>query len=148
MHVHRPPLDSSLQIAFCSQAHKFLPTMRFSCVLLVAAAALVASASSLSTEPDQEKRLLRSHKTADVDDAQNEERGIGIGWIDDLFPSEMIKRLKSQLEYRRTLFTSWNSGVRSADDAEAFLRTQGASEKTIAMLKGKYQHYLNTGTVT
>ncbi|KAL4174120.1 hypothetical protein KRP22_006060 [Phytophthora ramorum] len=69
--------DSSLQIAFCPQAHKFLPTMRFSCVLLVAAAALVASTSSLSTEPDQEKRLLRSHKTADIDDTQDEER-VGI----------------------------------------------------------------------
>ncbi|KAL4158513.1 hypothetical protein PRNP1_004289 [Phytophthora ramorum] len=122
--------------------------MRFSCVLLVAAAALVASASSLSTEPEQEKRLLRSHKTADVDDTQNEERGTGIGWIDDIFPNEMIKRLKSQLEYRRNLFGSWKRGMQSADEAEAFLRTQGASEDTIAMLKGKYQHYLDTKTVT
>ncbi|KAL4133670.1 hypothetical protein PRIC2_003987 [Phytophthora ramorum] len=119
--------------------------MRFSCVLLVAAAALVASTSSLSTEPDQEKRLLRSHKTAD---AQNEERGIGIAWLDDLMATDTIKRLMTQLEHRRNLFASWKSGVRSADDAEAFLRTQGASENTIAMLKGKYQHYLNTGTVT
>ncbi|KAL4174138.1 hypothetical protein KRP22_006078 [Phytophthora ramorum] len=122
--------------------------MRFSCVLLVAAAALVASASSLSTEQDQEKRLLRSHKTADVDDAHNEERGTGIGWIDDIFPSEMIKRLRSQLEYRRTMFTNWKRGMQSADEAEAILRTQGASEDTIAKLKEKYQHYLDTKTVT
>ncbi|KAH7484894.1 Secreted RxLR effector protein 3 [Phytophthora ramorum] len=140
--------DSSLQIAFCPQAHKFLPTMRFSCVLLVAAAALVASTSSLSTEPDQEKRLLRSHKTADVDDTQNEERGTGIGWIDDIFPSEMIKRLRSQLEYRRTMFANWKRGMQSADEAEAILRAETSSAKTIATLKEKYQLYLDTKTVT
>ncbi|KAH7462144.1 Secreted RxLR effector protein 3 [Phytophthora ramorum] len=108
--------------------------MRRSCVLLVAVVTLI------TTEVGAEKHFLRTHKTLNFDDSQEEERGLN--WMDELKLPQMFKRLKSERSYQDSIFASWKYGMRSVDEAVAFMKRESLNEKAIAHFKKLYTDYL------
>ncbi|KAG1695874.1 hypothetical protein DVH05_019228 [Phytophthora capsici] len=117
--------------------------MRFSYVLLVAATALLATANAIEADPTS--RSLRAHKSHEK--SQDEERAFtytfNFSLWDDLFNSlpEQFQRMRKEPWYLRRIFRSWRSGMGTSDEAVAFMKSQGLSQKAIDQFEDAFLKY-------
>ncbi|ETL46916.1 hypothetical protein L916_03281 [Phytophthora nicotianae] len=51
--------------------------------------------------------------------------------------------MKKEPEHLRSIFNSWKSGMRSSDEAAAYMRSQGMSEDAIEQFTNAYKAYLS-----
>ncbi|KAG7382159.1 hypothetical protein PHYPSEUDO_005185 [Phytophthora pseudosyringae] len=115
--------------------------MRFFYILLVAAAVHLATGSVLRAQTGF--RSLRLSKT--VDDAHDEERAkFDFNLLNDIFHAlpEQFQRMRTQPSYLDHIFGSWKSGWIGVDEAVAFMKREGLSDKAIKQFKAAYKEYL------
>ncbi|ETM98444.1 hypothetical protein PPTG_19567 [Phytophthora nicotianae INRA-310] len=120
--------------------------MRLTFILLLIASAFVSSVSALPVAAGAETRSLRSAMSTVDDHVAGEERGgftynFNFGIFERL-PSQ-FKRMKKEPEHLRSIFNSWKSGMRSSDEAAAYMRSQGMSEDAIEQFTNAYKAYLS-----
>ncbi|KAL3656750.1 hypothetical protein V7S43_018309 [Phytophthora oleae] len=121
--------------------------MRLSYLLLVAAAALLATGNAASIEADAGTRSLRSHTTRH-NKAQDEERAFRYTFSfrkwDDFFSSlpNQFERMRKEPSYLRQTFKNWRSGMGTSKEAVAYMRSQGLSEKAIDQFEDAFKSYL------
>ncbi|OWZ05579.1 RxLR effector protein [Phytophthora megakarya] len=124
--------------------------LSYICVLLVAVAALL-SCNALSPQGDDRKRSLRSLKTVNKADAQEEERcsfcyKFDFNIVDDIVNivklPEQFQRMRDEPEKLRNIFMQWKTGYLSADEAAAFMKKEGLTEKAVEEFKKAYELFL------
>ncbi|KAG7375242.1 hypothetical protein PHYBOEH_003052 [Phytophthora boehmeriae] len=147
--------------------------MRLSCVLLVAAATLVASSNALSSadqtaiakvQSDNGKRLLRSVETVGEDDSSDdpdEDRGLNFSALFGAKTAEEIQKAKvaaennqfytklvKSLSFRKERFEGWQKEGVFIDQAIRFMGYHGKTEQKYKDVIEKYKLFLRTGQVT
>ncbi|KAK1930250.1 hypothetical protein P3T76_014210 [Phytophthora citrophthora] len=116
--------------------------MRFSYLLLVAAAALLATANAI--EADAGTRSLRTYNTHH----DSEERGFSykfdVNKLDDVFNSlpKQFQNMYEKPSYLRQRLKNWKTVYGTPKKAAEYMRNQGLNDQAIEQFNSAFRKYL------